>query len=371
MGTLAAGIFAQLILRRLQSWLGRFYRAETTEARLVATAVQTKTTEAFAYTQEPPQMIWSGLRAVNLGVPAGDSGDLARGYVTLGIVTSVIPLAKLTRELGDHSVAMAERLDRPYEVGYCRTRRAASACQAADWERVVTDLDAVDEIAERLKSRRMQAEGGMIRGLMLLFRGRWEEATPAYERLWGLVEHSKDVQSRVWALAGLGWSYLKTGRLDEAEAALTAAKGLFTESSMTPDLLMVHGADALLAVARDDLDAAETSARELERLTKKEPPVAYWVVLGLGAAADVWLALLERGRTTALPHAKYAVKMARGFGKKFPLGRAAAHLWDGILAARTGAADAAQKSLGEALAVAEVTGVEFVPDRARAELSAK
>ena len=92
--------------------------------RQLATRVQERLTEVFIFSEQVLEVLWSGLRLLNLAEPAGDSPELARGFEVLR--KGSLQLASkmrfvsaqlnaqledgLWREIADHSNSMARLL---------------------------------------------------------------------------------------------------------------------------------------------------------------------------------------------------------------------------------------------------------------------
>ena len=349
------GIIGQLILRGLQSMRPRWYRlrpgSSRPEYRAAVTGIQTRSTETFTYLQHVGGIFWSGLRTLNLGVPAGPSPDLARGYITMGIVVSIIPMRAMCRRLNDHAMAMARAVERPYEIGYCATRYAACCLQVADWPGVYEHLDVVDESAKRLRNPRMMRELHMIHGVADLHRGDYEAAEAHYAALETEAELHSDAQAGFWARGGQALMALRKGDLERAGGLVERVVEI-DKNTMACDRLFSLAAGAEWALQTGDLARAVSLADRLLADMKEGPVMTYWSKAGLDAACQVYLdpRVIERYQT--LDRAAAAVKISRGFGKLLLLAEAASLLWLGRLELVRGRSDKGRAHLTASLSAA-------------------
>lgn len=312
------GIMGQMVLRRAQSWLSGVYRTEAGEkhaTRLLASSIQMRLTEAYAYTNDVANLFYSGFRALNLGAPAGPSPALAQAYVTMGIVVSVVPMADLTRRLCQHAVDMAAALNRPFELSYCHIRRAACGVQVADWERADESLEVALELADRLRNARLRVEGHTVRAFYLLARGQYDAAAAGFAKVGAMAEDSRDGQAKLWALTGSGFALLRSGDLGGAGHLHARAGACVDDSTPSSDLIYFRGLSAALYNAEGDMERLREAAELALVAMAEQAPVTYWSKFGLDGACDAWLTLLEHD-PTALKKAAQAVKITAGFGKR-------------------------------------------------------
>ncbi len=186
----AAGITVEAVLLGLSQALPRAALAQrsappTAEARAAlteATRIQNRVTETCFYTEESLQMLWSGLRALNLGESAGPSADLARGYLSMGIIARVVGLGAVAESWCGRGVALAERTAKPYELAWVVQRDGAYRVMIADWERAEANASRSLAIAATSGDRRQWEESRAILAFVAAYQGHFARRARASPR---------------------------------------------------------------------------------------------------------------------------------------------------------------------------------------------
>jgi ATP/maltotriose-dependent transcriptional regulator MalT len=134
---------------------------------------------------------------------------------------------------------------------------------AWQWAVELADLAAIEKSREAL-------------ALFFQFQGRYLEATRALEKAIACVRREEPTAPNELLLAklliGLGWIYIRLGRLVEAEAALLEAQGLYRG----PDLLPGYASDprlplGVLASIRGDYAEVARLGEEVRQVSKTHP----------------------------------------------------------------------------------------------------
>ncbi len=369
---LAAGLVGQLLMRAGQAalpWLNQETDPQNRATRLLATAIQTRATESFFYTQEPLALLWSAVRGLNLGRPAGTSPDLARGYILMGVVLGVLPMHGFAAMCCEEALKIAEEVADPYMTGFVCQRVAVYNIYVAQWAEVEARLTQVLDVASEVRNPRQLLESNTIMGLAQHFQGRYTRSHHINSQL--LAEAAADdVQGRLWPLTSLGYDALRMRSVSEAREHYEAATALITEDTTSADAIRLYGLEALvMARLGQPSEVLAATERALE-LIDKQAPVAYWTQPGVSALAAACLEILdlggasnttERGLRSA---AERACKAMMVFGKKFPFGLPFAHLWKGELARQAGKKRQARKSLQAAIDTAAKLGMPYEQGRA-------
>ena len=318
-------------------------------------------------------MLWSGLRALNLGESAGPSADLARGYLSMGIIARVAGLGAVAESWCGRGVALAELTAKPYELAWVVQRDGAYRVMIADWTRAEASARRALGIAEESGDRRQWEECRAILAFVAAYRGRFAEAIGGFADVHASGRHRDDHQVMAWGAAAQAWCELRLGRVPEATALLEASLGWSGHGGPVPDILNGHGLLALAHLHRGDRRLARESAERALDLISARRPVAYWIHQSIAAVAEVFLTLLDppgisRGERAELTRlAARACKGARTFAQVFPFGQASALLWTGHLEQHRGETRRARASWEAARALADRLDMQY--ERAQADLA--
>jgi serine/threonine protein kinase/tetratricopeptide (TPR) repeat protein len=373
----AAGITVEALILALTQALPRA-RSEApgvdAQAALVeATRIQNRVTETCFYTEEALPMLWSGLRALNLGESAGPSADLARGYLSMGIIARVAGLGTVAESWCGRGVALAEVTAKPYELAWVVQRDGAYRVMIADWKRAAQNAGRALEISEASGDRRQWEESRAILAFVAAYQGRFGEAIGGFAAVHRSGRHRDDRQVMAWGAAAQAWCELRLGRVTEATALLEASLGWSGHGGPVPDILNGHGLLALAHLHRGQRRLARESAERALDLISARRPVAYWIQQSIAAVAEVFLTLLDtpgisRGERAELGRlAARACKGARTFAQVFPFGQASALLWSGHQQHQSGELRRARASWEAARALAD--RLDMLHERAQADLA--
>jgi len=371
----AAGIAVEALLLGLTQARRRASPAAVPEearaALTEATRIQNRVTETCFYTEAALPMLWSGLRALNLGESAGPSADLARGYLSMGIIARVAGLGAVAESWCGRGVALAERTAKPYELAWVVQRDGAYRVMIADWARAEQSSRRALGIAETSGDRRQWEESRAILAFVAAYQGQFTEARGGFAEVHASGRHREDRQVMAWGAEAQAWCELRLGRVPEAVTLLEASLGWSGEGGPVPDILNGHGLLALAHLYRGERRLARESAERALALISARRPVAYWIQQSIAAVAEVFLTLLatESGasRDDLVRLAARACKGARTFAQVFPFGEASALLWRGHFEQLTGSPRRARASWAAARAAAARLGL--LHERAQADLA--
>lgn len=346
--------------------------AEAQAALTEATRIQNRVTETCFYTEETLTMLWSGLRALNLGESAGPSADLARGYLSMGIIARVAGLGAVAESWCGRGVALAERTAKPYELAWIVQRDGAYGVMIADWKRAEASSRRALAIAATSGDHRQWEESRAILAFVAAYQGGFRAALEGFAEVHASGRRRDDRQVMAWGAEAQAWCELRLGRDLEAVARLEASLGWSAQGGPVPDILNGHGLLALARLHRGERRLARESAERALALITARRPVAYWIQQSIAAVAEVFLALLatassrsERAELGRL--AARACKGARTFAQVFPFGEASALLWRGHHEQLTGEPRRARASWDAAHTLAARLGMLY--ERAQADLA--
>jgi serine/threonine protein kinase/tetratricopeptide (TPR) repeat protein len=373
----AAGITVEALVLGLTQALPRARitapHADAQTALVEATRIQNRVTETCFYTEEALPMLWSGLRALNLGESAGPSADLARGYLSMGIIARVAGLGAVAESWCGRGVALAELTAKPYELAWVVQRDSAYRVMIADWARAEQGSRRSLAIAAASGDRRQWEESRAILAFTAAYQGRFGEAIEGFAAVHASGRLRDDRQVMAWGAAAQAWCELRLGRVTEATALLEASLEWSGHGGPVPDILNGHGLLALAHLHRGERRLARESAERALDLITARRPVAYWIQQSIAAVAEVFLTLLAapgltRGERAELRRlAARACKGARTFAQVFPFGQASALLWSGHQELQAGEPRRARASWEAARSLADRLGM--LHERAQADLA--
>jgi serine/threonine protein kinase/tetratricopeptide (TPR) repeat protein len=375
----AAGITVEALVLALTPALARSRsRSRSTNAPppaalVEATRIQNRVTETCFYTEEALPLLWSGLRALNLGEAAGPSADLARGYLSMGIIARVAGLGAVAESWCARGVALAELTAKPYELAWVVQRDGAYRVMIADWTRAEQSARRALAIADTSGDRRQWEECRAILAFVAAYRGRFAEAIGGFAAVHASGRHRDDHQVMAWGAAAQAWCELRLGRVTEATALLEASLAWSGHGGPVPDILNGHGLLALAHLHRGERRLARESAERALDLITARRPVAYWIQQSIAAVAEVFITLLSapgiaRGERAELARlAARACRGARTFAQVFPFGEASALLWTGHLQQQRGELRRARASWDAARSLA--SRLDMLHERAQADLA--
>jgi tetratricopeptide (TPR) repeat protein len=168
---------------------------------------------------------------------------------------------------------------------------------------------------------------------------------------------------------------MRQGRDAEAIALAEEALSLIDEEALKTEALLALGVLGLARLRRGELMGAFEAADRAVWHLRAMPPVAYWMQSTLAATAEVLWSLRERnwhpdaGMAAMLAaRANHALAALSRFGRRFPLGRPSAALWQGLAAWVRGRRKPAMRHWRRALALADRYGAPYESARAHLEL---
>jgi len=352
---------------------------ETAHARRVAIAiarVQLRLTDTFFYSLLFAPLVWSSLRTVNRCEPAGDSAELAQGYVILALLAGTVPLPSLADRWSREALRIAESTGTERNVAWILSRVAVHDITRCRWFDCDARVVRAAEIAERVGDLRLREECHGELGIMALYTGQPERALAAFREAEQVGRRSGNRQVECWALLGQGDVMVRRGAHADAIALLERASERVDETAMKSEAIWTLGVLALARLRSGDAQAAyEMADRALWHVTTTRPLV-YWTQQGMAAIAEVFATLTESGFAptvairVALPsRVAGAVSCLRRYARHFDHARPAAALWAGLAAWTRGRPRRAMRLWRKAIARADQLRMPYESARARLELA--
>jgi len=373
--TLVLGLWWQIGVRVLQAKLpGRFVERslERRSRRLQAVKLHNHLTEIHGFRAENVAFLYSSLREVNLGHPAGPSLELGRALAMMSVVLGTIPLHGACAGLLGRAVEIAgglSRLARAVVLSRC----AIYPLYIARWKELEARTDEVLETTSRYPNRRLQEEAGAIRGWGLYAQGRLAEAEDLWKRVLGWARASYNDQAKAWAQITLGLIQARLGRADEG-LDLYEQAGAYIDQAGTSEQITARGGSALVHLLAGRREEARRIADEVLDVLDGTRPMAYFAYQSVQSLPEVYFGLLDDAgegaeRSALLGQCRRACKALDAFAKVFPFGGAAALYWRSRLQRAQGDAAGARSTLESCLARADELSTSYEHDLAEQDLA--
>lgn len=370
---------AEAALLSISSKFGNKIRppGEAEQARLAEAArIQTRITETCFYTETPMLLLWSGLRALNLGELSGPSPDLARAYIGMGIAAGIMPLHSLAETFCNRALEIADAIDTPYELAWVLQRYGVYRITVAQWEDGEKQLLRAIELGTRSGDRRQWEESMAIVSTLRACQGRFQEALLGFAEVLVSGRLRGDPQTIFWGSFGQAWTMLRLGRSGEAADLLEERRPWVDSAAVLPDAVNCYG---MLALASDRIGervkAGRYAEKALDMLLSKRP-VAYWMQPSVTALSETMLGLWERD--SAIPanprsvlglKAKKACEAGLAFARIFRFAEPSAGLIQGCFERMCGHERQASRLFEQVIARAEELHMPYEWARAKVELA--
>lgn len=341
-----------------------------------AARIQTRITETCFYTETPMLLLWSGLRALNLGELSGPSADLARGYIGMGIAAGIMPVHALAEIFCNRALEIAEGIGKPYELAWVLQRYSVYRITVAQWADGEQKLQRAIELAARSGDRRQWEESTGILSTLRACRGRFQEALLGFAEVLVSGRLRGDQQTIFWGAFGQAWTMVRLGRCSEAVELLEERRPWVDAEAVLPDAITCYG---ILALASDRIGerakARRYADKALEMLLSKRP-VAYWMMPAIAALLETLLALWERDSATPADtrsplgqKVRTACGAALRFARIFRFAEPMAWLVQGVYERLAGHTSAAERLFTQVIARAEELSMPYEWARAKVELA--
>lgn len=292
----------------------------------------------IAYFQNRPlELVHNCLRSLNAAEIAGAAKEMAQGYAGTSIVLVLLGMLERSRAYRDRGVQLAHSELAPADTALALQLACVHALSVGDWEVAERLGTEAVEINRRLGDRfRMQTCLTTL-GFGRLFTGDLARADETLESAIRSAGAGGAPQILLWGyggriaarLSGLG---LERPLLAELEALLS--RHAQTSSS---EGILCNGLIALAYWRLGERSRATRRADLVLEMLDADLPVTYWLIWGISAVAEVFLADLERrgGRGgNALRKAQRICGVLRKYALMLPTARPAAFLMRGVLASR-------------------------------------
>ena len=323
------GAVGQAAIRLWRTWFPSALRARAPRARdLAALQVQERMTELFIYEEKVLQVLWSGLKVVNLGERLGASPELARSYALMCIVAGAVPLHRLAQAWAERSREIAIAVNSGATLVSVAIRRAIYMIGIAAFAETEREIRAVLFVADRSGDLRHTDECRGCLARLLHYSARFEESAEVARALLSSGRRRNDHQAEGWGLLALTENRVRQGREAEVLEQFEALTAWVNESAASTEKICPLGMMALARFRSGERERAGALVEEVVRLVGMTNTRVYWTLSGLSSAAEVAAELFEAdGGYARSPYARILdrlVEVLQDFAKPFPLGEAQA-----------------------------------------------
>ena len=366
-GALARGVGKQLsrrLLRRPASGPGTRGSAPARDTLKEAALAYLRLLETYFFLAGPPETLNAALAALNIAEEAGPSPELARACALTGWIVSMIPqhgLCDLYLRMAADLVASPEGREALQPVQFFT---GFSRVATGRWEEGRVALEQAVELAERLGDKRRWIEAVCGLSTLLHYEGRFQRRVQmGAEVLYTSARRQGDFQAEAWGLLDQIESLVALGDMERAAPLLDALVPFLDKDIGRSEQIWGHGLLAVGWLRRGDPAAAWSSAVAANEASGRTAPVAVYCFEGYGGAAEVLLALWERGEVPTPEEGERQTRAAcaalRKYAGVFSIARPRSLVCDGLLAARVGHQNRALRSVRRGLAEARRLGMPF------------
>jgi class 3 adenylate cyclase/tetratricopeptide (TPR) repeat protein len=358
------GLALQQTLYRL--WPARFIgrRAAERETLLEAARAYEGLTAVYYFANETIPSLYAALRSLVLAEAAGPSPELARGYASVGVILSFVPLHGLAETYCQRALKMTQQIHDLPARAWVALLAGIYYAGVGDWENARDLLQQVMEVSERLGDRARRADGLSNLALVEYFQGRFAHSARLFEELEASSRRRSDAHNMAWALRGQVYNLLPQGKFDEAMQRLTRLETLLAENPQVVDEALpidLHGLKALVHLRIGEPKLALAAAEKASLLIAKTSPTSYLSLPGYAGAAETYLTLWASKEVPTIKRAEVqrAGKALRHYARVFPIGRARAYLWQGVWEWLEGRPGSAKKWWAKSLQAAKRSGLPY------------
>ena len=247
------------------------------------------------YFTDREKMCLEAVLQLNLSERNGYALGMARGYDGLGIICDVIPWPDQARRYHELAVEMAERTGHSGAIGLAHLGLCAhEQCVRGRWLKAVADAETA--AAEFHKAGDLRGEGVALRMLngFLAYLGELERSAEVGSRIVRLARETGHKQVLGWGLQGLGQTYVRMGRLEEARACIDEALPILEEVPDHRARAMAMGDQAQSWLQEGEVETALGILAEARKLIRKHGLRGFSCTPVSLASAEAYLASAEQ-----------------------------------------------------------------------------
>ncbi len=381
---LAAGLLQQVAVRALQSAAPKLFEVRSEDERVVrqeAAHVQDDITSACLFAEEALPCLWSGLRVLNLGDPAGPSTTIVAGYGLMGMVAGTVPLRSVAEAWGRRALVLGRALrdtEGQLPEAIALARKGVFEIYVARFDEAHAGFTRARDIAAAAGDYRLWEEATSLLATVHMYKGELATSEAYAEEVYRAAKRHGHTQPQWWAISLLAQSLSRVGRAREMIQRVEDQTAEIEERGLKSDVLYHYAMRALVYLRSGDRDHAMEWGDKALELLRATRPVAYWNQQSATAIAEVMLTLWESSegwpaprRYAALEKAKQACDGLDAYKKVFVFAEPSALLERGIYEHFQGNKVKARKLWERAAERARSLSMPYEEGRAHAELGTR
>ncbi len=382
----------QGLLRQVGQRLWRQVRTPTPDhaARqtlLAAARAYEGLTAVYYFANQTAASLYAALQSLTLAEQAGPSPELARGYASVGVILSFVPLHSLAESYCRRALDMAAQIENLSAQAWVALLAGSYHVGVGHWPEAHFLFEQTIDLAEQLGDRSRWDDGVGNLAALHYFRADFVESRRFHTEVLASAERRGDAHNQAWALRGQIYNMLLEGEFEPALVALNRLEHLMRQEQHLVDQALNIDRYGLLAVVNlrcGHLKTALSAAGTAARLIGNSSPTSYLSLPGYAGVAETYLTLWERQMRAELGlnvnelnqsqmqkaqthhyHSPYkaaareACRALRRYARVFPIGQPRAHLWQGVFEWLSGRPRVAGEHWSKGLQAAKRLGMPY------------
>lgn len=331
-----------------------------------AASVTAEMLQHFFIGGKPIEGTYAGLQALSLAERLPPSAALARAYAFMCIVAGMTPLKGVAREWAKRAIDIAERTGSDSALMYSLARVAAYHIGDGRWREADPLLHRSSEMARACLDRRQLEEVYANRFIGVTAYGSMQEALDIASAELTVATDRGDAQVVQWARTHLVEALTALGRAAEGAALVRELDPWLRTDADHGERIFAHGNLAEAHFLVGDQEGARRHADKVQTDVRRSRPVAFFMLNGVVAMANVYLALWEaHGRSEAVVEGtRVAYDVLGSFARLCPFAAPAALRSRGLFQWNQGRRSEAREIWRQALSAAQ--RLEMLREQARA-----
>ncbi|MEM7343716.1 MAG: hypothetical protein AAF485_05700, partial [Chloroflexota bacterium] len=331
-------------------------------------------TTIFYFANQTLHSLYSAFRSLNLAEAAGPSPELARGYASVGVIVSFIPIHSLAESYCLRALALTKTLNNLAAQAWVSLLASVYYAGVGRWTDCETLLQQVIDLSDQLGDVHRHADGISNLAVVAYFQGDHARCLALSEQLFDASLQHNDSLNQGWALRSKVYVLLSQNKTDEALTYLQEMENLMTENAQkVVDEALTMDLYALQAVANSRQGKKEDALKMAEKalnLMNQAPPSSFLSLPGYTGVTETYFTLWQADPTNneLKKSTQRALKALQSYARVFQIGKSAAHLWRGKIQWELGRKRKARNLWAKSAATAEQLQMPYWAGQAHYEM---